>query len=147
MKTKFYHMWSKCTDKNGKDHYVTVVGKFTQTRKRQIIEEIVPIQLKPTTVVDGILTYPSNRMLCRELTLGFSICHPLDDFDEEKGVELATRRIEKEGGVGTIKTQDVTMLTEDAILAEIYVKMTHITKHIDEYISDEEYTDNDNNSE
>ena len=135
MKTKIFNMWQKAIDKNGHKHYVTVVGKFEQTRERELVQEVVPVEVKEGSFVDGVLTYPSNKLLKRTLTLGASICHPSDTFDEETGINIAKARIEKGDNIGTIETKDVTMLTEDAIMAEIYVKLAYICENIDEYIS------------
>lgn len=137
MKQKFYSMWQKATDSNGNVHYVTVVGKFEQTRERQMVQEVVPVELKENSFVDGVLSYPSNKLLKRTLTLGVSICHPMDEFDEEVGKRIAKSRIEKGQTLGSIETNSVTMLTEDAIMAEIYVKLAHISDNIDEYISED----------
>lgn len=137
MKQKFYSMWQKATDSNGNAHYVTVVGKFEQTRERQMVQEVVPVELKENSFVDGVLSYPSNKLLKRTLTLGVSICHPMDEFDEEVGKRIAKSRIEKGQTLGSIETSSVTMLTEDAIMAEIYVKLAHISDNIDEYISED----------
>jgi len=132
-KEKFYHAWAKATSINGDEHYVTVVGKFEQSRKEEIVQDVVPVETKPNTIVDGILTY-GVKNLNRKLTLGVSICHPSDIFDENIGVEIAKRRIEKGETIGSLETSDVTMLTEDAIMGEILVKLTHITSNIEEYL-------------
>ena len=121
MKTKFYHAWAKATSINGDEHYVTVVGKFEQSRKEEIVQDVIPVETKPNTFVDGVLTY-GVKNLNRKLTLGVSICHPLDKFDEEVGIKIAKGRIER--------------LTEDAIMAEILVKLNHIVNSIDEYITE-----------
>jgi hypothetical protein len=63
-----------------------------------------------------------------------SICHPHDIFDENIGIEIAKRRIKKGETLGSLETSDVTMLTEDAIMGEILVKLTHITSNIEEYL-------------
>jgi hypothetical protein len=73
-------------------------------------------------------------MLHRKLTLGVSICHPSDTFDENVGIEKAKKRIENGETLGSIETNNVTMLTEDAIMGEIYTKLAHITSHIEDYI-------------
>ena len=135
MKTKYYSMHQTVKDSNGDKHVVTVVGKFTQTRERQMVRELVPVEVKEGSFVDGMLCYPSNKLLKRTLTLGMSICHPSDTFDEEIGVELAKKRIENGQDLGTIETSDVTMLTEDAIMGEIFVKLSHITDNLNDYIS------------
>ena len=134
MKTKFYSMYASCEDSNGVKHTVTVVGKLEQTRERQMVQEVVPVEVKEGSFVDGVLTYPSNKLLSRKLTLGVSICHPHDIFDENIGIEIAKRRIKKGETLGSLETSDVTMLTEDAIMGEILVKLTHITSNIDDFL-------------
>ena len=133
-KIKYYHLWAKTKAKDGEDHFVTEVGKFEQTRKKEEITEIVPVEFKPGHFVDGELKY-SIKKLNRKLTLGVSICHPLDTFDEEVGCEIAKSRIENGQDLGVIETSDVTMLTEDAIMAELLVKLQYVTENIDDYIS------------
>ena len=134
MKTKYYSLHSQCTDANGEKHIVTVVGKFTQNYVPKQITQEVPVEVKPGTYVNGKLTF-NKRTLHRTLTLGVSICHPLDKFDEAFGVELAKARIERGQDAGTIETNDVTMLTEDLIMCEILGKLSFICNHIDDYIS------------
>ena len=134
-KEKFYHAWAKATSSNGDEHYVTVVGKFEQSRKEKIVQDVVPVETKPNTIVDGILTY-GVKNLNRKLTLGMSICHPSDTFNEEIGINIAKGRINRGQDLGQIETSNVTMLTEDAIMAEILVKLNHICQNIDEYISE-----------
>jgi len=68
------------------------------------------------------------------LTIGMSICHPYDKFDEEIGIKVAKSRIEKGDVLGTLETSDVTMLTKDAIMAELMVKLNHVMGHIDQYL-------------
>jgi hypothetical protein len=133
-KIKFFHLWGKVKAKDNKDHYVTVVGKLVQTRKKENITEIVPIEFKPGHFVNGELKY-SIKKLNRKLTLGIAICHPMDKFDEEVGCEIAKSRIEKGQDAGTIETSDVTMLTEDAIMAELFTKLQYVTNNIDDFLS------------
>jgi hypothetical protein len=134
-KEKFYHAWAKATSINGDEHYVTVVGKFEQSRKEEIVQDVIPVETKPNTFVDGVLTY-GVKTLNRKLTLGVSICHPLDKFDEEIGINIAKGRIERGQDLGQLETSNVTMLTEDAIMAEILVKLNYIVNNIDEYITE-----------
>ena len=96
--------------------------------------EIVDVETKPNNFVKGELRYKAKQMK-RKLTLGLSICHPSDTFDEEVGVEIAKARIEKGYDLGSLETTNVTMLTEDAIMAELLVKLQYVTNHIDDYIS------------
>ena len=132
-KVKYYHAWAKATSSNGDEHYVTVVGKFEQSRKEEIVQDVVPVETKPNTIVDGILTY-GVKNLNRKLTLGVSICHPLDKFDEEVGINIAKGRIARGQDLGQLETSNVTMLTEDAIMAEILVKLNHIVENIDDFL-------------
>ena len=132
-RVKYYHAWAKATSSNGDEHYVTVVGKFEQSRKEEIVQDVVPVETKPNTIVDGILTY-GVKNLNRKLTLGVSICHPLDKFDEEVGINIAKGRIARGQDLGQLETSNVTMLTEDAIMAEIIVKLNHIVENIDEFL-------------
>ena len=133
-KIKFYHLYSQCKDSEGQIHYVTVVGKFTQNYEPKEITQKVPVEIKPGTIVDGKLTY-NKRTIHRTLTVGVSICHPQDEFDEEFGVELAKARIERGEDAGTIETHDVTMLTEDLIMSELIGKLSFICNNVDDYIS------------
>lgn len=134
MKEKFYHLYADAIDKDGEKHVVTVVGRFRQNYVPKEITQSVPVEVKPGTTVNGKLTY-NKRTLHRVLTVGVSICHPLDEFDEEFGIELAKARIEKGEDAGTIETNDVTMLTEDLIMAELLGKLTYIVNNINDYIA------------
>ena len=136
MKTKYYHVFGRVKDKEGQEHVVTVVGKFEQTRKQEEVKEVVDVETLPNVFVKGDLTY-KVKQLKRKLTLGVSICHPLDDFDEEVGVEIAKKRIENGQDVGSLETSNVTMLTEDAIIAELVTKLNWIMSNISDYISED----------
>lgn len=133
MKTKFYSLWAEAIDANGEKHYVTVVGKFTQNYIPKEVTQEVPVEVKPGTTVNGKLTF-NKRTLHRTLTVGVSICHPADTFDEEFGVELAKARIERGQDAGKIETNNVTMITEDLIMAELLGKLTFICNNIDDYL-------------
>ena len=136
-RVKYYHVYGQTTASDGKRHVVTIVGKFEQTREDVGVTEIVDVETKPTNFVKGELTY-NVKMLRRKLTLGLSICHPSDTFDEEVGVEIAKSRIKRGDDLGSIETTNVTMLTEDAIMAELVVKLNHVLQTIDEYMPIEE---------
>ena len=135
-KIKYYHLWAKCKAKDGEDRYVTVVGKFEQTRNKETFTEIAPVEYKPGHFTKGEVKY-SLKVLKRKLTISASICHPLDTFDEEVGCEIAKSRIERGENLGTLETNDVTMLTEDAIMGELLTKLQHITANIDDYIPED----------
>jgi hypothetical protein len=131
MKTVFYHVYGKKTTDDGKEHVVTIVGKFEQSRKPQEITETVDVETLKGGFVQGELKY-KLKTLNRKLTLGMSICHPIDTFDEEVGVEVAKSRIKNGFDLGSIETNDVTMLTEDAIFAELMVKLNWVLEHLED---------------
>jgi hypothetical protein len=133
-KLKYYHLWAEALDANGEKHYVTVVGKFEQNYVPKEVSQEVPVEVKPGSVVKGKLTF-NKRTLHRVLTVGVSICHPLDEFDEEFGVEIAKARIERGEDAGSIETNSVTMLTEDLIMAELLGKLSYIAANINDYIA------------
>lgn len=130
---KFYSVYGKVVDANGDERYVTVVGKFEQTREQSYRQDLVPVEVKPNSFTDGILTYKEKK-LKRKLSLSMSICHPTDTFSEEDGIRVAKRRINNGQLLGTLETSDVTMLTEDAIMAELVVKLNHIIENIEKYV-------------
>lgn len=133
-KIKYYHLYADAYDEGGEKHVVTVVGKFTQNYVPKEITQEVPVEVKPGSFVNGKLTF-NKRTLHRTLTIGISICHPLDEFDEEFGIELAKARIEQGKDAGMIETNDVTMLTEDAIMGELITKLTFVANNINDYLS------------
>ena len=134
-KVKYYSVYGIA--KTGrKKHVVTVVGKFEQSRGDTEVTEIVDVETKPNNFVKGELKYKVKQMK-RKLTLGMSICHPSDTFDEEVGINIAKARIEKGYDLGSLETTNVTMLTEDAIMAELVTKLNYIIEHIEDYISED----------
>ena len=74
------------------------------------------------------------HQMTKGISIGISICNPLDKFNEEIGINIAKRRINRGQDLGQIETSNVTMLTEDAIMAEILVKLNHICQNIDTYL-------------
>ena len=132
-KIKYYNLHGTATDSNGEKHIVTVVGKFTQEYFQKTIVEEVNVADTKKGFTKGTLTYP-RKTLKRTLTTGLAICHPTDEFDEEFGIELAKARINKGKDAGTIETNDVTMITEDLIMAELLGKLTYVCANIDKYI-------------
>lgn len=133
MSVKYFHVYGKTKTDNGEEHVVTIVGKFEQKRKNMPIKESVDVEALNGSFVKGELNY-NIKKLNRKLTLGLSICHPMDKFDEEIGVEIAKSRINKGITLGSLETSDVTMLTEDAIFAELMTKLNYVIGHIEEYL-------------
>jgi hypothetical protein len=132
-KVNFYHVYGKVKTDDGDTHVVTIVGKLEQSREKVEITQPITVETKPTCFTQGEIKY-NVKLLKRKLTLGLSICHPSDTFDEEVGIEIAKRRIEKGEELGSIETNDVTMLTEDAIIAELMVKLNHVMGEIGSYL-------------
>lgn len=132
-KIKYYHVYGKTVIDDGSERIVTIVGKFEQTRKKTEIKEDTEVELLNGNFVKGELKY-NVKLLNRKLTLGMSICHPYDKFDEEVGIEVAKKRIEQGQDLGSIETSDVTMLTEDAIFAELMTKLNHVLGHLQDYL-------------
>lgn len=139
-KVKYYHLFADGTDSNGVKHTVTVVGKFVQEYVQKQVTEDTTVEYKPNHAVNGKLTYNKKR-LHRKLTLGVAICNPSDDFNEDEGVRVGKRRIKEGKDAGTVETNDITMLTEDLILAEMLGKLCYVTKHIDKYIKKQDRID------
>lgn len=132
-KTKWYHVYGRTTASDGKERVVTIVGEFVQTRKHTEVKEDVDVETNVGSYVKGELKF-NIKVLNRKLTLGMSICHPSDTFDEEIGIEIAKKRIKLGQDLGSLETSNVTMLTEDAIIAELMVKLNHIMNNIDDFL-------------
>lgn len=137
IKTRFYHLTSKCKDSRGKTHYVTVVGKFEQDRNPKRIEEDVVVNSKKDIPINGKLIYYDKRLL-RRLTIGHSICHPTDEFDETIGISVAKGKIKDGRDLGILETNSANMLTKDMIMLELLGKLTYITDNIDNFITEDD---------
>ena len=132
-KTRFFHLYGNAKGLDGKNHVVTVVGKLEQGTEKKEFNDKIPVEIRPGSYVNGELKY-TKKTFKRKLTIGASICHPMDDFDEEKGIEVAKARIAAGDNLGVLETNSVTMLTDDAVLAELFVKLSYMTENIDDYL-------------
>lgn len=132
-KTKWFHVYANAIDSKGYKHIITVVGKLEQ--KREKLFKVVPMTqyTKPYKTANGFFCY-GEKEFHRKLTLGMSICHPLDRFDEETGIKVAKSRIKNGRTLGSVETSDVTMLTEDAVMGELLIKLKHLVENIDDYV-------------
>jgi hypothetical protein len=124
MKEKFYSMWAKATDKNGADHFITIVGKFTQKKVNTTIV---------SQVGDGTL-FTDKKFTTRNFAIGRAICDPRDTFSVEKGREIATKRIEKGETIGELSSQDVTMLNDDMCNLLVLNELKYSVQNIDKFI-------------
>ena len=91
-KIKYFSLYGNATGADGKNHIVTIVGKLETGRKLKEFKETIPVEFKEGAFIDGELKF-ERKVFTRKLTLGMSICHPSDTFDEEVGVEIAKARI------------------------------------------------------
>lgn len=122
--SKFYECHGKATDKNGEVHRVVVVGEF---KKEKLIAEGEEKIDEYTTIVT------KTPMTDRNLTFGYAICHPTDEFNLEKGIKLAKKRCKSDPN-GVLHSTNVTMLTKDACEFYVFHKLVYIIQHIDEFI-------------
>lgn len=65
----------------------------------------------------------------KELYLGFAICSPEDDFDQDTAIRICKRRFKK-----PIVTQNGRMLTPDMIDAIMVNEIKYISEHIDLFL-------------
>lgn len=65
----------------------------------------------------------------KELYLGFAICSPEDDFDQDTAVKICKRRFKK-----PITTQNGRMLTPDMIEAIMANEIKYISEHIELFL-------------
>lgn len=133
MKTKFFHFVAGVKGNDELVRKVMVVGKFDQKYVQKEVKEDVPIEVKPNSIVKGIVTYP-KRTLKRTLTIGYSICNPADKFDLETGINIAKRRIREKDDLGTLETSNPTMLTKDMIESILLCKWAYIAENIEKFI-------------
>lgn len=132
-KTKYFSLYGNATAADGKNHVVTIVGKLETGRKPKEFKETVPVEFKENAFINGELKF-TRKVFTRKLTLGVSICHPLDTFDEQVGIDVAKARIERGDTLGSLQTNSVTMLTDDAVLAEVLVKLQYVIDNIDDFL-------------
>ena len=129
MKEKFYHISGKAVDSNGVTHYVTVVGKRVRETEHSIDETPV---YNESGSEQGVLMFKVKNKI-RRFSMGYAICHPDDEFNEEVGIRLAKRRIEYDP-IGTVESYNVTMLNDDQNEMMVLTELAHIIKNIDKYI-------------
>ena len=135
-KIKYFHLYGDAVDSERRNHVVTVVGKFEQKRTNEQVSRDTLIEVHAGKLINGTVTF-NKKSLTRKLTIGVSICNPIDDFSEAEGVRIAKKRINEGKDAGSIETHDVTMLTKDLILMELLGKLNYITSNIDDYVHTE----------
>ena len=141
MAEKFYHICGRAYDDDGKMHIGRGGGKVEQgSEKVDVKLDAHDIQKKKKKngydiQANDISINFKDKRFSRKLEIGVSICHPLDKFDEGTGVRIAKRRIKNGDIIGTLRTNDLSMLTQDGVYAELLVKLNHIKDNIEKYIS------------
>lgn len=128
-KVKYFDIHSQAI--NGS--VITIVGKVETGTAHHEITEGIPVQLSANSIVGGSLTYQIKHFH-RTLTIGLSICNKRDEFNENEGIRIAKKRIEKGNNVGIVETDNVTMLTDDQVIALLFAKLTYFTAHVDKAI-------------
>lgn len=132
-KEKYFDIHADAIDSEGKKHVVTLVGEIKQGYIKENIVVDAPVVFGKSEY-NGKLSF-NKKTFERTLTIGMSICHPDDVFDKEYGVHLAKKRIEEGKTLGSVKTNDVTMLTKDLVCMELLGKLMYVTQNIDKYIN------------
>lgn len=73
--------------------------------------------------------YENSYGRTKEFSLGFAICSPEDDFDQDTAVKICKRRFKK-----PIITQNGRMLTPDMIEAIMVNEIKYISEHIELFL-------------
>ena len=128
MKTKYYSMFGKAIDKDGKCHMVTVVGEYQQFKEDFVEERDIKVDGEFHKVLTPI------KKQKRQLKLAYSISHPDDKFDKEIGIKVAMRRLRRGEIIGELASYNFTMLNPDQIDMLLLNEVSHISKYIDTYI-------------
>lgn len=131
MKPKFFKAVREVTLPNGKDkRVVLVVGKW-QKHKYQIDNS--------TLTKDGGLMIKCETAYSYRLTIEKAICHPDDEFNEEIGMQIITRRLKRKPTDfrRVLSADDYTMLTPDACQALVDNKANYIVANIEKFIPTE----------
>ena len=132
MSRKIYSMYGTAVDKDGQKHVVTIVGEYTTKKEVEFNSTDVDVQVSEDKFVQGIITVPRKQMV-RTLRYAYSICNPEDEFNEEVGISIATRRI-KDNPLGELKTKYVTSLCKDQIEIILFGELKYIMENIDKFI-------------
>lgn len=132
MSRKIYSMYGTATDSNGQNHVVTIVGEYTNKKELEFNESEVDVVVNDNKTTTGLLTVPRKQMV-RTLRYAYSICNPEDEFNEQEGIRIATKRI-KNNPLGELKTKYVTSLCKDQIEIILFGELKYIMDNIDKFI-------------
>lgn len=132
---KYYSLWGKAIASDGSEHYVTVVGKCSQEKETITVPTETSVTDDKGREHNATLLVNVKRRY-RKLTLARAICHPSDEFNFEKGVEMCKKRIEQGIIIGEQESENITMLNDDQCEILVFCEVNHIIKNIDKYISE-----------
>ena len=119
-------------DNDGEQHYVTICTIVEQDNIWVDKEDIVKLEHgKPGSFLDAKLQY-KKKEFHRTLRMGYSICHNLDEVDEEYGKDLAYKRA-IESPMGTMETNCITMLQKEDVEALMQSKLDYICDNIEKF--------------
>lgn len=115
MKLRTYKKIKEYKDDNGGIHTVIIYGELTETKKVQGFA-ITPVSCdrggNVTSITNRSTIYrDTDRGRTKCLNFGWAVCQPCDNFDEQKGIEMAKKRFSRCG----ITTQDGRLLSDDMI--------------------------------
>jgi hypothetical protein len=103
-------------------------------RQRKYVETrtIFHDNVEKIILVYGEMTERKTREnSVKTLNMGWSICQTnYDEFDTEKGINLAKKRFEK-----PLVTENGKFLTSDMVLAILKNELDYIENHIDKYLN------------
>lgn len=130
MRPKYFHFNKAFNDNNGRMRMVTIVGKVEKIKDNKL--DITETNPNATTT---IFTYVDKKQFLRKLTYAYAICHPddFDNFNEEVGVRIATRRI-KTNPLGEMWSHKITTLTKQQVEVILKGELDFIGENIDKFI-------------
>ena len=128
MRPRYYVAIQDCPqDENcepKEDRKVIVVGAWERKK----------VMVTKTIENNGIKMHCQIPITKFTLTLSKAICHPDDAFNEEKGVQLAIKRIKKGEDIGKLTTEEYTMLTPDHCQMIVDHKAKYIANNYKHYL-------------
>ena len=90
-KVKYFDLHAEAVGSDGKKRVVTLVGKLEQGYFKEKVVVDAPIVIGKSEL-EGKLSF-RKKTFKRTLTIGMSICHTDDKFDEEYGINLAKKSL------------------------------------------------------
>lgn len=130
---KIYHIDGIVKGEDGVQRHVVLVGKMVEEDVMNNETANITLVEKKTRKNVNAVAFVQRKVRQKKLTIGLSICHPADDFDIEKGIEIAKSRAKKQP-IGSISTTDWNMLQDDMCMGILLVQLAHVSENIDKYL-------------